>query len=292
MQIKEQVPLSQKTSYRIGGKSKYLIEPQNIDEVQDAIKWAHNRSLKIFILGRGSNILIDDSGWNGLTIDLSGINFQNWNDNSVVCGCGGLLHALVTQSVDKGFHGFEALAGIPGSIGGAIVMNAGAFGANVSDCLIDVTLINIDSLEIFTKTKSEMEFGYRSSILKKESWIAVEAKFQFPRMNSNKEKVKDIYNEILAKRKVKQPLNLPNCGSVFKRPENNYAGTLIEECGLKGFSIGGAAVSEKHANFIVNRDNATAEDVKNVIEHVQRTVLEKKGILLEREVIFVGDFLE
>lgn len=200
MQIKEQVPLSKKTSYKIGGKSKYLVEPQNINEIQEAISWALNNSIEIFILGKGSNILVCDSGWDGLTIDLSEINYLKWNDNNVTCGCGGLLHTLISQSVDKGFHGFEALAGIPGSIGGAIVMNAGAFGANVSDCLVDVTLINMNNLEIFTKNKSEMEFGYRTSILKKESWIAVEARFKFPQsQNTDSEKVKNIYNEILKK---------------------------------------------------------------------------------------------
>lgn len=289
MQIKEQVPLSKKTSYRIGGHSKYFIQPININETIEAVYWANKHSHEIFILGKGSNILVDDKGWDGLTIDLSGINYLLWSGRGVKCGAGALLHTLVSQSVDNGFHGLECLAGIPGSIGGGIVMNAGAFGGNISDYLQDVTLLNIENCEVFNKTKEEMEFGYRTSILKTVPWIVIEATFLFPESTlSSSEKVKKIYTDILKKRKSKQPLDLPNCGSVFKRPENNYAGTLIEKCGLKGFSIGGASVSMKHANFIVNRGNATAKDVKSVIQHVKDVVFNKTGIELEQEVIFVS----
>lgn len=290
LQIKEQVPLSKKTSYKIGGNSRYFAEPKNINEINEAVIWAKDNSQKIFILGKGSNILVDDSGWDGLTIDLSGLNYIKWKGAMVTCGGGTLLHTLVSQSVEKGLHGIEVLAGIPGSIGGGIVMNAGAFGGNISDYLLKVTLIDMDTMEVFCKEKEDMCFGYRTSILKQNPWIVAEAKFEFIKDDSiSSQKIKMIYNDVVKKRKDKQPLNQPNCGSVFKRPENNYAGTLIEECGLKGYSIGGASVSEKHANFIVNKNNATAEDVKSVIRHVQNVILKEKGIKLEREVIFIGD---
>lgn len=288
MQIKEQVLLSKKTTYKIGGKSNFFVEPTNLDEIKEVIIWANDNSQNIFILGKGSNVLISDAGWEGITISLAKLDYVNWNDNHIVCGAGLLLHNLVIQTVERGLHGIEALAGIPGTVGGGIVMNAGAFGGNISDCLVEVKMIDMKNQNIFTYKKEEMEFGYRTSILKRKNWIVVEAAFDFKKVNES-DKVREVFQDILKKRTKKQPLNLPNCGSVFKRPENNYAGTLIEKCGLKGFTVGGASVSDKHANFIVNKNHATARDVKNVIEYVQKVVYEKTGIMLEREVIYIGD---
>lgn len=291
LQIKENVLLSEKTSYRIGGKTRYFIDPKNIQEVIEALKWAKDKSIPIFVLGKGSNILVGDYGWSGLTLGLSELKDIQWNENSAICGAGALLHTLVTQSVDKGFHGIEVLAGIPGSIGGGVVMNAGAFGGNISDYLEDVTVIDLETFHTFKVKKEEMDFGYRTSKAKELPWLIVEACFKFVNDKKNSpDKVKQIYSDIIKKRNIKQPLNLPNCGSVFKRPPNNFAGTLIEECGLKGFTIGGAQISEKHANFIVNRNNASAADIKRIIDHVIKVVFEKKQIKLDPEVIFVGKF--
>lgn len=289
MVIEEKVSLARKTSYKIGGSSRYYTLPQNVDELKESISWANDENLEIFILGKGSNVLVSDKGWPGITIDISELKSISWEGNNVNCGAGALLHNLVMQSVERGYHGMEALAGIPGSIGGGIVMNAGAFGANISDVFVDATILNYKTCEITTLKKDEFQFGYRTSILKREPLIVIEALFNFS-SNCDKKKVRELFTEILEKRKGKQPLELPNCGSVFKRPEGNYAGTLIESCGLKGFRVGGATVSNKHANFIVNENSASAEDVKKVIEHVQETVLKEKNISLETEVIFIGDF--
>lgn len=291
LQIKEHVSLSGKTSYKIGGKTRYLIEPKDTKEIIDALKWAQGKSLPVFVLGKGSNILVGDSGWDGLTLLISEIKDIQWKDNSVVCGAGALLHTLVTQSVDKGFHGVEVLAGIPGTIGGGVIMNAGAFGGNISDYLEEVTVVDLETLNIFKMNKEDMEFGYRTSIAKRKPWLIIEVSFKFVKdKNISSDKVKHLYSDIVKKRKTKQPLDLPNCGSVFKRPLNNYAGTLIEECELKGFTIGGAQISEKHANFIVNKGNASADDVKRIIDHVIKVVFEKKQIKLDPEVIFIGNF--
>lgn len=289
MLVPEQnIPLKHKTSYRIGGMAKYYIRVHSEKDIIDAFSWAQHRTISCFILGKGSNILISDSGWPGLVIDMSEYTSITWQDTWADCQSGALLHNLVKESVKKNYAGIEELAGIPGSIGGALIMNAGAFQQTISDCLLSVTIYDYLKQKTTILKKNECTFGYRSSSLKRKDSIILSAVFTLRK--SENRNLGHKYQEILHRRKVKQPLELPNCGSVFKRPENNYAGALIEACDLKGKQVGGAMVSPKHANFIVNVDNASAEDVRKLIAHIQEIVYDEKKVKLEPEVLFIGDF--
>ncbi len=288
IQIEKNFPLKNRTSFRIGGPAEFYVRVNNEDEIKDMLGWARDNNHNVFILGKGSNILVSDTGWQGLVIDITGFSRITWNESTAVCQSGAMLHSLVKQSVERGFCGIEELAGIPGSIGGALVMNAGAFSQTVSDCLHSVSGIDQADTSIWKVMRDKIDFGYRSSSLKKRGSTILSAEFRFS--NGNKEELKKVFSATLQKRSQKQPLDIPNCGSVFKRPPGNYAGALIEQCNLKGFRVGGATVSEKHANFIVNDKNATATDVRELIASIQKTVFETKGVLLEPEVLFVGEF--
>lgn len=286
--IKQNVSLREKTSFHIGGPADFYAKAQTDREVLKVLIWANDNNLPVFILGKGSNILMSDSGWPGLILDISGLASVKWHDRAAVCQSGALLHTLVKESVDRGFSGMEELAGIPGSIGGALVMNAGAFKQTVSDCLDSVKGIDCSNHTEWNLKREEIDFGYRTSSLEQMNSFILSATFLFN--HGDKNKLAIIYHEILQRRNKKQPLDMPNCGSVFKRPKANYAGALIEKCGLKGYCVGGAMVSPKHANFIVNTSDATAHDVRKLIVYIQKKVFEQEGILLEPEVIFVGKF--
>ncbi len=286
--IEKNIPLKNKTSFRIGGPAQFYARVKSEDEVKDALGWANENNHPVFILGKGSNILISDTGWRGLVIDITGFSCITWEESTAVCQSGAMLHSLVRQAVERGFYGMEELAGIPGSIGGALVMNAGAFSQTVSDRLISVTGIDRTDASFWQLQKREIDFGYRFSSLKQNKSLILGAEFKY--RLGNKNELKLVYSATLEKRSQKQPLNVPNCGSVFKRPEGNYAGALIEQCGLKGHRIGGAMVSQKHASFIENDTNASAADVRKLIACIQKKVYQNKGILLEPEVLFVGEF--
>ena len=206
-------------------------------------------------------------------------------DDSSEVFAGENLIDLVRKMVNLGYGGMECLAGVPGTLGGAIVMNAGAYGQEIKEVLKSVKSLTEDG-QLKDYSVEELELGYRTSIFKSNNEIVVSATFDL--LSDEKDLLKKRMSECLKKRKEKQPLNFPSCGSVFKRPEGNYAGTLIEQAGLKGFSIGGAKVSEKHANFIVNTGKATSADVKDLINHIQNVVKDKSGIFLEREVLYIG----
>ncbi|MCL2690091.1 MAG: UDP-N-acetylmuramate dehydrogenase [Chitinispirillia bacterium] len=285
--ILENIPLNDKTSYKIGGAARYYCEPQSEDEIIGLYKFAKTKDLPVFILGRGSNLVISDEGLHALVINLS-VKFTNieWAGLTAVVQSGFGLDELAALSADKGYGGMEELSGIPGTIGGAVVMNAGAFNTEVSHTLRSVRVFKMSTQLIEEIPAQELAFGYRRSAVKDSGDLVLSAVFDF-KMSPDAALIRQ---QILEKREQKQPLDFPSCGSVFKRPPGNYAGTLIESCGLKGFTLGGAAVSTKHANFIINTGNAKAEDVRGVIRHVQKTVFDKTGVLLETEVIFVGTF--
>ncbi|MFQ5561796.1 MAG: UDP-N-acetylmuramate dehydrogenase [Nitrospinota bacterium] len=286
--IKQNIPLASKTSFRVGGVAQFFAGPQSEADIAEAIFWARDRDIPVFTLGGGSNILISDLGWRGLVLDLSGFSEIKRNKDFIECRSGTLAHDLVIEMANSGLSGIEDLAGIPGSIGGAVVMNAGAFGQNISDCLSWVTGIDLKTGTTWKKTKEEIDFGYRWSSLKDCDQLIVHVAFSFKK--GTKGEVKARCREILNKRKEKQPLGFPNCGSVFKRPKGEYAGNLIEKAGLKGARVGGVVVSEKHANFFQNIANATARDVRELVVMVQKAVHKESGILLEPELIFVGEF--
>jgi UDP-N-acetylmuramate dehydrogenase len=247
----------------------------------------------VFILGNGSNLLVSDSGIDALVVNLSA-NFSeiHWDDSGAAASVSGgfPLNGLTLAAAERGRAGIEGLAGIPGTVGGAVVMNAGAFDTEVARTLRSARVLRVPQLAVEDVPAGDLALGYRSSAIKGTPDVVLSAFFEFEPADAAQ--IMSSREQILNRRREKQPLNYPSCGSLFKRPPGNYAGTLIESCGLKGFRVGGAMVSEKHANFIINADNAKADDVRGVIRRVQKAVYENSGILLEPEVIFVGEFGE
>ncbi|MCL2218892.1 MAG: UDP-N-acetylmuramate dehydrogenase [Chitinispirillia bacterium] len=288
----ENVQLADKTTYRIGGPAKHYVEPHNEDDIIHAYSFAQERGLPVFILGNGSNLLISDSGIDGLVINLSAhFSSMKWDGTMAAVSGGFPLDALAEAAAERGCTGIEGLSGIPGTVGGAVVMNAGAFDTEIADTLDSVLILRVPEMTEDTLLADDLKFGYRTSALKDCGHVVLCAVFNF-KAGGDAVKVMLSRQDILKKRREKQPLDYPSCGSVFKRPPGNYAGTLIQSAGLKGFRMGGAMVSEKHANFIINTGNAKAEDVRWVMRHVQKTVFEKSEIHLEPEVIFAGEFNE
>ena len=288
MKLSQQVSLAALTSYTIGGNADYYALPTSIAEVQEVLSMVQEGNLPLFILGKGSNILVSDQGFKGVVLDTSSLTTLAFSDTSVTVGAGVLLTKLVTQSVNKGLAGLEELAGIPGSVGGGVLMNAGAYGREIAEHLSTVTWIDLKTNTLKTSTINELTFGYRTSSFRKSEALILEATWTL--LPGKKEELIATVRSIQEKRKEKQPLKYPSCGSVFKRPPGNYAGALIEQAGLKGHTIGGAQISELHANFFINRGGATAQDVLNLISFATQEVFHNSGIHLESEVILVGDF--
>jgi UDP-N-acetylmuramate dehydrogenase len=292
MHIQQHIELRSKNTYKIGGTSSLYCDPISEEELKEAFQTASDQDNPVFVLGKGSNVLISDHGWSGLTINTSvHMNTCTWNGTQVRVQCGVSLNTLVNQAVAKGFAGMEELAGIPGTTGGAVIMNAGAFNSCIADTFEYATVYDNVSGKIEHIDRNNSAFSYRSSIFKERKAFVIEAVFNFNKKDSS-EKLQQIQRDILQRRALKQPLEYPNCGSVFKRPDGHFAGTLIEKCGLKGLHSGDMQISEKHANFIVNRGNGRAEDVRILIRTAQKRVYEDYGILLEPEVLFIGEFDE
>ncbi|MEC9492538.1 UDP-N-acetylmuramate dehydrogenase [Flexistipes sp.] len=282
--ISENVFLKDYYFYRAGGTARYLACPETAQELSGILEWRRKKGVSYTLIGAGSNVLFSDDLFDGLVIVLAGLN--RWIVRSrqrVICGAGVPLHCLIEFTALSGLAGLENLYGIPGSTGGSCLMNAGAFGSDISDNLEKVEVLDSEG-RVLTLSRGEIEFGYRKSSL--DGYIVLSAEFllKYADPLSLKKKI----DLTASKRDEKQPVESCSCGSVFKRPENNYAGTLIESCGLKGLRIGDAEVSEKHANFIVNKGNATSLDIYRLIKYVKDTVYNQKGILLEEEVKLIN----
>lgn len=290
-EIQRNILLSDKTKsgYKIGKNADYFIDVKNSNDIKFALNFAKNENLPYFVLGNGSNILASDRGYRGLVIGTRQMNKITVSGNSIRAEAGATLSTFINKAISNGFGGVEELSGIPGTLGGAIYMNAGAYTQTISNNITQICIYDCDlDIEIIV-SKNEAKFDYRKSIFQKLNCVILWADFEF----QNSEETDILVtrqNEILKKRKKNQPLEYHSCGSVFKRPAGTFAGKLIEEAGLKGFSIGDAEVSEKHANFIVNKKNATAEDVRKVIAKVRDAVNKKFQIMLEPEVVFLGEF--
>lgn len=283
--IQENVSLKDYTSYKTGGLAKYFSKPASTSELIWLIDYAKSNNINYEIIGGGTNLLVSDNGYNGLIICTADLNrYIIKNGNTLICGAGISLAELVLYAVNNGLEGMENMAGIPGTVGGAVKMNAGAYGTEIVN-VIDTMMICDRSGNIKELSNNEAGFGYRQS-KGIGNGIVLEGVFQL--RYGKKDELFEKRKEILEKRRMKQPLHKPSCGSVFKRPEGNYAGTLIESCGLKGYRVGGAVISEKHANFILNEENATSADIKEIIDYVIENVREKTGITLEPEVRMIG----
>lgn len=285
------VSLRDKTTFRIGGVAAWYVEPDSVDAVVAAIGFAREKSLPMLAIGKGSNLLVSDAGWPGLVINLS-CNFQSltWNGFEVRAQGGVMLETLVRESIERGFSGLEELSGIPGTVGGAVIMNAGAFSTCIADRFVSADIVDLESGNARSVSREDMRFGYRTSALAVEKAIVVSVRLLLEQGSESTLRI--ARKDILEKRRAKQPLDLPNCGSVFKRPPGNYAGALIEKAGLKGYRHGDVSISSKHANFIVNHGKGTAAEVRHCIVLAQKKVYEQEGILLEPEVIFAGAFDE
>lgn len=284
--IKEGVCLKELTSFKIGGNAEFFAEVKTAEEVAFCICKAKEYNQPLFVLGKGSNLLVSDKGIKGLVLDMSGLDSVRFKGETVICGAGLHLQKLCTLASNKELSGLEFAFGIPGSVGGAVYMNAGAYGGEIADCISWAKCID-KSGNTVTLNKEQMELGYRTSIFKKEALIITEVSFLLHK--GKKDEINAKMADFMGRRRDKQPLEFPSAGSTFKRPEGHFAGALIEKNGLKGKSVGGAKVSEKHAGFVINFQNAKCEDVKALIKEIQEIVKKNDGVNLETEVIFVGE---
>ena len=286
--IKADEPMKLHTTFRIGGPAKYFVIPETKEEVKEIIACCKNADMPYYILGNGSNLLVSDKGYEGVVIQI----FKNMNQitldgDTITSQAGAILSSVANKALDAGLTGFEFAAGIPGTLGGACVMNAGAYGGEMKDVLVSVTVLTPEG-DFLTIPKEELELGYRTSIIAKKNYIVLEAKIKLTK--GEKEAIKARMDELKAQRTTKQPLEYPSAGSTFKRPVGYFAGKLIQDAGLRGFQVGGAQVSEKHCGFVINKDQATAADVAELMRQVSLKVKEQFGVELEAEVKRLGEF--
>lgn len=282
-------PMSKHTTFRVGGPADIFAMPAGIAELEGMIRWCNERAVPYYIIGNGSNLLVGDEGIRGVVIQIgeafSGIEIGEDNTIWVQAGC--MLSKAAKVAAEHSLTGMEFASGIPGTIGGAVMMNAGAYGGEMKDIIDCVTLL-MPAGEIIILPQDQMEFGYRNSIVSKENYIVLEVKLQLQQGNSKT--IAERMRELNEARREKQPLEYPSAGSTFKRPEGYFAGKLIMDAGLSGYRVGGAQVSEKHCGFVVNRGNATAKDIVTLIHDVRSRVEETFQVDLEPEIRMIGDF--
>ena len=283
VKIVENEPMSAHTTFRIGGPARYYMIPENAGQVSKCMGFAMKMELPYVIVGKGSNVLFSDEGYPGVVIEVgrSMADIEVSEDGHIRAGAGAGLGALAAAAAKQSLSGLEFASGIPGTVGGAVVMNAGAYGGEIKDCIKSAKVLDKEGA-VLELSRDEMELGYRSSVIQRRGYIVTEAVFQLHK--GNKEQILGRMSELNAKRREKQPLDYPSAGSTFKRPEGYFAGKLIEDAGLRGFQVGDAQVSEKHCGFVINRGKDTAADVIGLMEEVQKRVLETSGVRLEPEV--------
>ena len=279
-------PMNRHTTFKIGGTADIYVKVKTLSKLSAILKECKKCNIDYILLGNGSNVLVGDNGIRGVVLRLDG-EFKDItliDDTTVYCGAGATLSALCKFAQKCGLSGLEFAWGIPGTVGGAVFMNAGAYGGEMKDVVYSASYINSDG-KIGRIEKDQLDFGYRKSVFRNEKLIitGVTLKLKKDSPNDIEERMKDYFD----RRSSKQPLEYPSAGSVFKRPQGNYAGALIEQCGLKGKSVGDAQVSEKHAGFIINKSHATADDVKKLINEIKTEVKDKTGYTLECEIIML-----
>ena len=281
-------PMKKHTTFKIGGCADIFCEPKNADELKKLIDFFKSNSTPHTVIGNGSNLLVSDKGVRGAVIKTGSRMAEiNINGDTITAGAGALLSRLARIATEEGLSGMECISGIPGSVGGALYMNAGAYGAEISDITESVTYL-MPNGELVCSPRNDLKLEYRNTSFMENSGIIVSCVLRLKR--GNKERIAADMAEITKRRVDKQPIELPSAGSFFKRPEGHFAGKLIEDCGLKGYSVGGAKISEKHAGFVVNFNNASAADVIGVMNGVRDRVYSETGVTLEPEVRFLGEF--
>lgn len=270
------------TTFKIGGKADVVVKPNSYEEVATTVKLCKENNIPYYILGNGSNLLVADEGYRGVIIQIyNGLNEVKVEGNTVTAQAGALLSKIATKAMENSLTGLEFAHGIPGTLGGAVVMNAGAYDGEMKNVLITCDVLD-EAGNLLTLTNEELDLGYRTSIIQKKNYIVLGATMTLKQ--GNQEAIKAYMKELMQRRKDKQPLDKPSAGSTFKRPVGHFAGKLIMDSDLRGYRVGGAMVSDKHCGFVVNVGNATCKDVEELIKHVQEVVLEKFEVQLEAEV--------
>ncbi len=275
-------PMKSHTTFRIGGPTDIMVKPQSIETLGETIKLCKEYQVPYYILGNGSNLLVADEGFRGVMIqiyhNLSQIKVEG---NQVIAQAGALLSRIATKALENSLTGFEFAHGIPGTLGGAVVMNAGAYGGEMKQVLVSCKVMD-EQGNLLTLTNEELELGYRTSIIHNKNYIVLEATLRLEQ--GNQEEISSYMKELMGRRKEKQPLDKPSAGSTFKRPEGHFAGKLIMDSGLRGYRLGHAMISDKHCGFLINDGGATCKEVEELIKHVQKVVKEKYQVELEPEV--------
>ncbi len=283
--VKAGEPMANHTTFRIGGPADLFAVPADKAQLKKIAELCREEEVPFYILGKGSNLLISDNGWRGVMISTENLCGCEIQDTVMTAGAGISLAKMARAACDKGLTGFEFAAGIPGTLGGAVVMNAGAYGSEMKDVLTSATVLTPDG-QVRRLGLEELKLGYRTSCIPDMGYIVLEAELRLA--HGQKDEIQARMDDLAFKRRSKQPLEYPSAGSMFKRPEGYFAGKLIEDAGLRGFAVGGAQVSEKHCGFVINKGGATADDVLELCEEVSRIVQEKFGVELEREVKYLG----
>ena len=285
--IKVDEPMKKHISFKVGGPADFLVKPKTEEELRNVVEFAKKENVPFIVIGNGSNLLVKDGGIRGIVIELSD-NFNNYEiDGNIIKAQSGALLAIIGRNAMKNsLTGFEFAAGIPGTLGGALAMNAGAYGGEMKQVVKTVRLMDRDG-NIFELSNEEMKFEYRRSLLTTKDYIVLSAVIEL--QPGNVEEIKEIMADYSNRRSTKQPLNFPSAGSTFKRPEGHFAAKLIDDCGLRGLTLRGAQVSDKHCGFVVNMGDANAKDILDLMFIVKSTVNAKFGIMLEEEVKILGE---
>ncbi len=272
--------------FKVGGPADIFLTPKSIEQLSDTIKICKQNNIPYVIIGNGSNLLVKDGGIRGVVIALTRLDKLQSKGNFIKAEAGVLLKEVSDRAVENSLTGFEFASGIPGSVGGAVFMNAGAYDGEIKNVILEAEVMDLDG-NVIVLNRDELELGYRTSKVMKDNLVVLSAIFQLEL--GDEEAIQNRVDELTRKREEKQPLEYPSAGSTFKRPEGYFAGKLIQDAGLKGYSIGGAAVSEKHSGFVINKDGATAKDVLDLIKHVQDEVFKQFGVELHTEVRILGE---
>jgi len=287
MEVRINESMKRHTSFRAGGEAAWFAIPESVQELKAVLRACEKANTPWYVIGNGSNLLVSDKGYPGVIISTEKFDKLEINGKTVTAGAGVILSKAANMAYKSGLTGLEFAAGIPGSVGGACVMNAGAYGSEMKNVLKTVTVLTKDG-EVATLPAEELELGYRTSVIPKAGYLVLEAEMALE--EGNPEEIKALMDDLAFRRKDKQPLEFPSAGSTYKRPEGYFAGKLIEDAGLKGFSVGGAQVSEKHAGFVINKGDASASDIYALCKAVEQKVMEQFGVSLEMEVKLLGEF--
>lgn len=281
-------PMKKHTTFRVGGPADYFICAESVQEVQDVVALCKKEAVPYYIMGNGSNLLVGDKGYRGVILQIAkAMNTINIEGTTIRAQAGALLSRIGHKALEAGLTGFEFAAGIPGTLGGAVVMNAGAYGGEMKDVLADVTVLNQEG-QVEVLSNEQLALGYRTSIIAEKGYVVLDATLQLK--EGDRAAIKQRMDELREQRTAKQPLEYPSAGSTFKRPEGYFAGKLIQDANLRGFQVGGAQVSEKHCGFVINRGDATAADIVELMEQVTDKVQQISGVTLEPEVKKLGEF--